>query len=132
MFRLLFLLLISTSATAQTFNMSKCVGCVLNDNGVWLDTLRADTLIVREVSNYDGSTYTVRSRAYLVHTDTIPGMAVLLDTITSRDDLGALVVHYGLRVVLGFAVRHSLFTEYFAANGDRIKPEDLYQFKPHE
>lgn len=124
MFRLLFLLLISTSATAQTFDLSYSIGS--------LDTLRADTLIVSETSFYDGGTYTVRSRAYLVHTDTIPGMAVLIDTITRRDDLGATVVHYGLRVVPGFAVRHSLFTEYFNAAGDRIKPEDLYQFKPHE
>jgi hypothetical protein len=124
MFRLLFLLLISTFSHAQTFDLAQYDGS--------LDTLRADTLIVSEVSNYDGGTYIVRSRAYLVHTDTIPGMAVLLDTITTRDDLGATVVHYGLRVVPGFAVRHSLFTEYFTAIGDRIKPEDLFQFKPHE
>lgn len=124
MFRLLFLLLISTSATAQTFDLSK--------HGVWSDTLRPDTLVLAAVSNYDGGTDTLYTHSYLVHTDTITGMAVLLDTITTRDDLGATVVHYGLHVVPGFAVRHSLFTEYFAANGDRIKPEDLYQFKPHE
>lgn len=96
------------------------------------DTLSADTLIVHETSLYDGTTYTVRSRAYLIHSDTIPGMAVLLDTLTTRDDIGAEVLHYGLRVVPGFAVRRSFFTDYFTATGDRIKPEDLYMFKPHE
>lgn len=126
-FRLLPLLLFFAPALpAQSFDASPY--------GIHHDTLQVDTLIVNETmtNQYDGTTYTVRSRSYLIHSDTVPGMAVLLDTLTKRDDFGALVVHYGLRVVPGFAVRRSLFTDYFTATGDRIKPEDLYMFKPHE
>lgn len=104
-----------------------------------IDTLRADTL---EVWALDSS----QMRAYLIYTDTVAGMAVVLDSVLQweyvlpkRDTLPAFefqipkqvrTMHYGTHVVRAYAVRRHMFTDYWTAEWVAIKPEHLFMFKP--